>query len=108
MSWLTDHPWVRLGKVMNVGITVYRVGPYRLVTLPSDIPPSDLVTEIKKRTDFIPGKSAIVLALESGLPPEESDLLAVVGKKANLWSLWPEFGNPLWKIGLPNQFPILN
>jgi len=107
MSWLSEHPWVQRGRSMGVDITVYRVGPYRVVTLPDDDPPEDLVDEVRARVNFVPGKSASVAALEAELPPAEGDLLAVVGKKAGLWGLWPDPNNTLWSLGAEGQFPIL-
>jgi len=92
---------------MSVDITVYKIGPHRLVTLPDDTPPADLVKKIREKAQFVPGKSASAAAIEAELSPAEADLLAVIGKKAGLWGLWPEPSNPLWSMGTAGQFPVL-
>ena len=104
MDWLTSHPWLQMRN--NPTSKVYHLGPNRIVLLPTDPIPADLVEELQRRLRILPGKSARVLALEAELDPRNANLLAMVGQRAGLWTIYPGPHDLAWKLDV-GQFPLV-
>jgi hypothetical protein len=102
MNWLRTHPWVQTGQHGKI----YHVGPNRFAILPEDPVPEDLVETLQNRLQIVSGKSIRVLALEAGLNPQDDNILAIVGKRAGLWTLYPGPHDTMWKFDM-GQFPII-
>lgn len=104
-DWLGQHPWIRSASSATAASSVYHVSPTRWVLLPKEEPPEDLRAFLTK-FPLVPGKSAVVVTMELGLHPKWSDHIAVIGKKAGLWDLWPAWNDPSWKFNM-GHFPFL-
>jgi len=105
-EWFSHHPWINSATTADASSCVYHLSPTRWVLLPKGDPPQDLIDFLTKEP-HVPGKSAVVVTIEKGLHPKWTDHIAIIGKKAGLWDVWPVWNDPSWKYDT-GQFPLLN
>lgn len=107
-SWFSQHQWINSARAADASTCVYHVSPHRWVLLPKSDPPQDLVDFLSKAAlPLVPGKSASVVTMEAGLHPKWTDHVAIIGKKAGFWDLWPKWNSFLWKHDVGSQYPML-